>query len=123
VLVQDACCCCCCWVARQEYKTFTQYLLLLLLLQATPLYLSEMAPYNLRGALNILFQLAVTIGEYSGCMRHCRSGVGSCSRNGIGLLCHMMAAVQWLLNPHDGCCSAYLGTLLAVSCLHMFLLL
>lgn len=31
--------------------------------QATPLYLSEMAPYNLRGALNILFQLAVTIGE------------------------------------------------------------
>ncbi|KAF6263304.1 general substrate transporter [Scenedesmus sp. NREL 46B-D3] len=30
--------------------------------QATPLYLSEMAPYNLRGALNILFQLAVTIG-------------------------------------------------------------
>jgi MFS family permease len=33
--------------------------------QATPLYLSEMAPYNLRGALNILFQLAVTIGESS----------------------------------------------------------
>lgn len=33
--------------------------------QATPLYLSEMAPYNLRGALNILFQLAVTIGEWS----------------------------------------------------------
>lgn len=31
--------------------------------QATPLYLSEMAPYNLRGGLNILFQLAVTIGE------------------------------------------------------------
>lgn len=31
--------------------------------QATPLYLSEMAPYNLRGALNILFQLAVTIGK------------------------------------------------------------
>jgi hypothetical protein len=39
-------------------------LLLLLLLQATPLYLSEMAPYNLRGALNILFQLAVTIGIF-----------------------------------------------------------
>lgn len=32
--------------------------------QATPLYLSEMAPYNLRGALNILFQLAVTIGIF-----------------------------------------------------------
>jgi hypothetical protein len=33
--------------------------------QATPLYLSEMAPYNLRGGLNILFQLAVTIGKHS----------------------------------------------------------
>lgn len=33
--------------------------------QATPLYLSEMAPYNLRGALNILFQLAVTIGIFA----------------------------------------------------------
>lgn len=33
--------------------------------QATPLYLSEMAPYNLRGGLNILFQLAVTIGKGS----------------------------------------------------------
>jgi len=30
--------------------------------QATPLYLSEMAPFRLRGALNIMFQLAVTIG-------------------------------------------------------------
>uniref|UniRef100_A0A383WEJ5 Major facilitator superfamily (MFS) profile domain-containing protein n=1 Tax=Tetradesmus obliquus TaxID=3088 RepID=A0A383WEJ5_TETOB len=30
--------------------------------QATPLYLSEMAPFNLRGALNIMFQLAVTVG-------------------------------------------------------------
>jgi MFS family permease len=25
--------------------------------QATPLYLSEMAPYNIRGALNIMFQV------------------------------------------------------------------
>jgi MFS family permease len=33
--------------------------------QATPLYLSEMAPYNMRGALNILFQLAVTIGIFA----------------------------------------------------------
>lgn len=32
--------------------------------QATPLYLTEMAPYNLRGALNIMFQLAVTIGIF-----------------------------------------------------------
>lgn len=30
--------------------------------QATPLYLSEMAPHNARGSLNIMFQLAVTIG-------------------------------------------------------------
>jgi MFS transporter, SP family, sugar:H+ symporter len=30
--------------------------------QATPLYLSEMAPFKMRGALNIMFQLAVTIG-------------------------------------------------------------
>lgn len=30
--------------------------------QAVPLYLSEMAPSKWRGALNILFQLAVTIG-------------------------------------------------------------
>ena len=30
--------------------------------QATPLYLSEMAPPQMRGALNILFQLATTVG-------------------------------------------------------------
>ena len=30
--------------------------------QATPLYLSELAPHHLRGSLNILFQLAVTLG-------------------------------------------------------------
>lgn len=30
--------------------------------QVVPLYLSEMAPYNYRGALNQLFQLAVTLG-------------------------------------------------------------
>ncbi|KAI8470525.1 MAG: general substrate transporter [Monoraphidium minutum] len=30
--------------------------------QATPLYLSEMAPHKARGSLNIMFQLAVTIG-------------------------------------------------------------
>ncbi len=33
--------------------------------QATPLYLTEMAPHNLRGALNIMFQLAVTIGIFA----------------------------------------------------------
>ena len=32
---------------------------------ATPLYLSEMAPFKLRGALNLLFQLAVTIGIFA----------------------------------------------------------
>jgi MFS family permease len=36
--------------------------MLYLCAQATPLYLSEMAPFKLRGALNIMFQLAVTIG-------------------------------------------------------------
>lgn len=30
--------------------------------QAVPVYLSEMAPFNYRGALNIMFQLAITIG-------------------------------------------------------------
>lgn len=33
-------------------------------MQAVPLYLSEMAPTNLRGGLNILFQLAVTVGIF-----------------------------------------------------------
>jgi hypothetical protein len=37
-------------------------LLLLLPLKATPVYLSEMAPFNLRGALNVTFQLAITVG-------------------------------------------------------------
>lgn len=32
------------------------------LLQSVPLYLSEMAPYKYRGALNIGFQLSITIG-------------------------------------------------------------
>ncbi|GMY13247.1 sugar carrier protein C-like [Fagus crenata] len=30
--------------------------------QAVPLYLSEMAPYKLRGSLNVVFQLCITIG-------------------------------------------------------------
>ena len=30
--------------------------------QVVPLYLSEMAPFKLRGAMNIMFQLATTIG-------------------------------------------------------------
>ena len=34
-----------------------------LLVQAVPLYLSEMAPPQLRGGLNIMFQMATTIGE------------------------------------------------------------
>ena len=32
------------------------------MLQAVPLYLSEMAPAKLRGTLNVIFQLFVTIG-------------------------------------------------------------
>ncbi|KAG5559507.1 hypothetical protein RHGRI_009140 [Rhododendron griersonianum] len=33
--------------------------------QAVPLYLSEMAPFRLRGALNMMFQLATTLGIFS----------------------------------------------------------
>lgn len=33
--------------------------------QSTPLYLAEVAPYRLRGALNMMFQLAVTIGIFA----------------------------------------------------------
>jgi sugar porter (SP) family MFS transporter len=33
--------------------------------QASPLFLSEMAPYKYRGALNIMFQLAVAIGIFA----------------------------------------------------------
>ncbi len=44
--------------------TLNAYMLPLLpLLQVVPLYLSEMAPFKYRGGLNMLFQLAVTIGE------------------------------------------------------------
>lgn len=31
-------------------------------MQAVPIYISEMSPYRFRGALNIGFQLATTIG-------------------------------------------------------------
>ncbi|KAJ9145847.1 hypothetical protein P3X46_028179 [Hevea brasiliensis] len=33
-------------------------------IQAVPLYVSEMAPYRHRGSLNIVFQLAITIGNF-----------------------------------------------------------
>lgn len=33
-----------------------------LCLQSVPLYLSEVAPYNYRGALNMIFQLMITVG-------------------------------------------------------------
>ena len=33
--------------------------------QAVPLYLSEIAPPHIRGTLNIMFQMATTIGESS----------------------------------------------------------
>ena len=34
--------------------------------QAVPLYLSEIAPPHVRGTLNIMFQMATTIGESPG---------------------------------------------------------
>lgn len=36
-------------------------------MQAVPVYLSEMAPSHLRGALNIMFQLATTTGMSTSC--------------------------------------------------------
>lgn len=42
--------------------TFRDFLTCLSNMQAVPLYLSEMAPAKLRGGLNIMFQLATTIG-------------------------------------------------------------
>jgi hypothetical protein len=64
--------------------------------QATPLYLSEMAPYNLRGGLNILFQLAVTIGE----LRHEHAG-DSCACLRISAC--MFAPVLAHMWPDSGC--------------------
>ena len=43
------------------------------LLQAVPLYLSEMAPPQLRGGLNIMFQMATTIGEPQDSMLACHA--------------------------------------------------
>ena len=44
--------------------------------QAVPLYLSEIAPAHIRGTLNIMFQMATTIGEldagdFLGCHLRC----------------------------------------------------
>jgi MFS family permease len=38
------------------------FLIFLLVLQSVPIYLSEVAPYKYRGALNMMFQLFITIG-------------------------------------------------------------
>lgn len=45
----------------------------LLLVQAVPLYLSEMAPPQLRGGLNIMFQMATTIGERQDSLLACHA--------------------------------------------------
>lgn len=37
----------------------------MLIMKAVPLYLSEMAPTHLRGALNMMFQLATTLGIFT----------------------------------------------------------
>lgn len=39
-------------------------------LQSVPVYLSEMAPTKLRGALNIFFQMAITVGILVSCLVH-----------------------------------------------------
>lgn len=36
--------------------------LLIFFKQSVPIYVSEMAPYRFRGGLNMMFQLAITIG-------------------------------------------------------------
>ncbi|XP_022862558.1 sugar carrier protein C-like [Olea europaea var. sylvestris] len=38
------------------------FVLILLITQSAPLYLSEMSPYNWRGTFNVCFQLIITIG-------------------------------------------------------------
>lgn len=40
-------------------------LFFMLIMKAVPLYLSEMAPTHLRGALNMMFQLATTLGIFT----------------------------------------------------------
>lgn len=39
-------------------------MLVCLIMQSVPVYLSEMAPAQLRGALDIGFQLAITLGIF-----------------------------------------------------------
>lgn len=57
-----------CYLFNGTKKSFSQILKLnyfcccFIDLQSVPLYLSEMAPYKYRGALNIGFQLSITIG-------------------------------------------------------------
>ncbi|XLR16454.1 hypothetical protein S83_044392 [Arachis hypogaea] len=41
-----------------------QVLMLIVWLHSVPIYVSEVAPYKYRGALNMLFQLAITIGIF-----------------------------------------------------------
>lgn len=46
----------------QKKKKIVYLYLIVCVTQAVPLFLSEIAPTRIRGALNILFQLNITIG-------------------------------------------------------------
>ena len=46
--------------------------------QAVPLYLSEIAPPHVRGTLNIMFQMATTIGESSASGSSAPAGLCGC---------------------------------------------
>lgn len=48
--------------AKKKKKKFVYLYLIVCVTQAVPLFLSEIAPTRIRGALNILFQLNITIG-------------------------------------------------------------
>ena len=49
-------------------------------MQAVPLYLSEMAPPQLRGGLNIMFQMATTIGEHQATLLACHACCACCGQ-------------------------------------------
>ena len=49
-------------VAAQHESALSRFIFAGLATQAVPLYLSEIAPVQIRGMLNIMFQLSITIG-------------------------------------------------------------
>lgn len=58
---------CYCWHGVSHFIVQTKLIVsdLLVVLKAIPLYLSEMAPTHLRGGVNMMFQLATTLGIFT----------------------------------------------------------